>query len=66
MIYLAQFQVRTYHYPDGPGTYEKVILLVEADTEEAAIDKIEAAYESCEPGDDSVHVEQIEISEMLR
>lgn len=64
MIYLATIKLRRTKYM-GDTTHETVMRLVSAEDDHAAIDKIDAHFERGGPGDDSVSVAFVELSEMI-
>jgi hypothetical protein len=64
MIFLAVIKLRKTKYM-GDTSYETVTRLVKADDDHQAIDKIDAHFERGGPGDDSVSVQDVDLSEMI-
>ena len=61
MLYLAQITLRKTAYM-GKTKDEKVLRLVEAESEEAADKKVHDEYDYSAPGDDSVWVWDLDLS----
>lgn len=64
MIYLAVIKLRKTKYM-GDTTYETVTRLVKASDDHTAIEKIEEHFDRGGPGDDSVSVTDVDLSEMI-
>lgn len=66
MIFLARFDIETHHYM-GKTVHERgQIRLIDADCMASAEIKLRNEYEHSGPGDDSVYVESVDISEIIR
>jgi hypothetical protein len=63
-LFLANITLRKTRYM-GDTTEETVTRLVRAEDDHQAIDKIDAAYERGGPGDDSVTVWHVDLSETI-
>jgi thioester reductase-like protein len=63
-IYLAEITLRKTRYM-GDTTEQTVLRLVRAEDDHAAIDKIDATFDRGGPGDDSVSVLNVNLSEMI-
>lgn len=64
MLYLATIKLRKTRYM-GDTTYETVTRLVKATDDHDAINKIDATFERGGPGDDSVSVTDVDLSETI-
>ena len=64
-LFLAEFTLSTFHYPDGPRETEKMIRIVQASCESAAEQKLREAFEGGSPGGDTMRIEYLELNEAL-
>lgn len=64
-LFLAEFTLSTFHYPDGPRETEKMIRIVQASCHSAAVRKVREAFEGSSPGGDSTRIEYLELNEAL-